>query len=196
MEALKQISSDDAGHNGLLFEKIVVDMMDLGLNDGVLSSTDIPGILNEKGWDFTQVANTWSVGTEPLQWDTWNYASLDFLGGKNCLSKVWSVLRDEKLTGKVKRKVVSPSPVKTVKLARYDSSASKVLSLMAASSIDNAGTFDQPMPSLPPNSNPKCLSFPEVLPGCFETEGGEAIHNKSKTPEAEEGRRVAKERCS
>ena len=81
--------------------------------------------------------------------------------------------REAILTGKVKRKVMSPSPVKTVKLARYDSSASKVLSLMAASSIGNAGTFDQLLPSLPAESNPKCLSFPEVLPGCFETEGGQ-----------------------
>ena len=68
---------------------------------------------------------------------------------------------------------MSPSPVKTVKLTRYDSSASKVLSLMAASSIGSADTFDQLLPSLPPESNPKCLSFPEVLPGCFETEGGQ-----------------------
>ena len=121
------------------------------------------------------------MGTEPLQWDTWIFASLDFLGGKNCLSKVWSVLRDEKLTGKVKRKNVSPSPVKTVKLARYDSSASKVLSLMAASNIKAAGSFDQLMPNVAPKSNKKCLSFPEVLPGCFEAGGGLQTKKDEKT---------------
>ena len=44
MEALKQISSDEAEDHGLLFEKIVIDMKDLGLNDALLTSTDIPGI--------------------------------------------------------------------------------------------------------------------------------------------------------
>ena len=122
LEAVNNISGEEAENCGLLFEKVVVDMMDLSLNEGVLTSTDIPGILAKKGWNFKQVANTWTVPSGYIPWDTWTFDSLDYLGGKNCLSKVWNVLRDENL----KRKHLSPSPVKSMKLLKYDMPAAKV----------------------------------------------------------------------
>ena len=82
LEALKNLPSSDAPDLGLLFERVVVDMMDLGLEDGILSSTDIPGVLEKKGWDFGQVAAAWKVSSEPLQWDSWSFRSLDYLGGE------------------------------------------------------------------------------------------------------------------
>jgi len=65
----------------LLFEKMVVDDIS-GWYDGILSSTDIPGVLKKKGWDFRHVAAAWRVSSEPIQWDLWSYGSLDYLGGK------------------------------------------------------------------------------------------------------------------
>ena len=51
MEAIRNIPGEDAEGFGLLFEKVVVDMMDLGINEGIVTSTDIPRVLNEKGWN-------------------------------------------------------------------------------------------------------------------------------------------------
>ena len=135
-------------------------MMDLGIGDGILSSTDIPGVLERKGWDFGQVASAWRVSSEPLQWDSWSYGSLDYLGGKNTLSKVWSVLREEKLTGKVKRKLEIDSSPQQVKLPRFDLPSAKVLSLMAQSSINTEPVAAPPSKTVESQSvdNKACLS--------------------------------------
>ena len=118
LEALRSLPQDDLENTGLLFERVVVDMMDFGINDGILSSTDIPQILEKKGWDFGQVAAAWTVSTEPLPWDGWCFKSLDYLGGRNSLSKIWSVLREEKMTCKIKRKIDSSPPPQQLKHPR------------------------------------------------------------------------------
>ena len=66
MEALKNVTGSGAIENGLLFEKFVVDMMDIGFEDGILTSTDVPGVLSCKGWDVLQVANTQMVSFNPI----------------------------------------------------------------------------------------------------------------------------------
>ena len=60
-----------------------------------------------------------------------------FRRGKNTLSKIWCVFREEKLTSYVKRKVKVESSSKQAKLPRCDLSATKVPALMAHSSIEN-----------------------------------------------------------
>ena len=66
MEALKNVTGSGAIENGLLFEKFVVDMMDIGFEDGILTSTEVPGVLSCKGWDVLQVANTQMVSFNPI----------------------------------------------------------------------------------------------------------------------------------
>ena len=141
LEALSNVQEGDGSNSSLLFEKLVVDMIDLSVGEGILSSTDIPAVLSKKGWDFGQVATAWTVPSEPLEWSTWNYGSLDYLGGNNTLSRVWSLLREDKLTSHVKRKVEEGSPVKVSKLPRYDKSTARILSVMAKSSIDTSSRF-------------------------------------------------------
>ena len=58
------------------------------------------------------------------------------------LSRVWSLLREDKLTSRVKGKVEGGYPNKTSKLPRYDKSTARILSVMAQSSIDTTSRFE------------------------------------------------------
>ena len=137
LEALRNIEASEASATGLLFEKIVIDMLDLGIEDKVLTSTDIPDILDRKGWDFQQVASTWRVGTGHLSWNTWNDASLDYLCGRHCLGKVWGVRKDNHLTDNVKRRRESgDSPVLSLKLPKFDGVCVTGLAMADALKID------------------------------------------------------------
>ena len=104
MAALRSIERADATATGLLFEKIVVDMMDMGIDEIVSTSTAIPEILTAKGWDFQQVAGTWNVASNALPWTTWSSSSIDHLGGKNCYGKILGLLQENYLTGGVRRR--------------------------------------------------------------------------------------------
>ena len=66
LAALRSIERADATATGLLFEKIVVDMMDMGIDEMITISTAIPEILTAKDWDFQQVAGTWNVASNAL----------------------------------------------------------------------------------------------------------------------------------
>ena len=87
-------------------------------------------------------------------------------------------MKDERLTGRIKRKHLSPSPVKSLKLPKYDIPAAKVLNLMSASSLDKADSFSaeqsQPKQKF---SNP---SFVAADSACFSFEKDEAKVNKKK----------------
>ena len=78
-------------------------VVDLDLDDKILTSTDMPDLLTKKGWNYREVASTLMVGSAPLQWSSWNDASMEYLGGKHCLSLVGDELSSKYLTSKVKR---------------------------------------------------------------------------------------------
>ena len=99
LTALRSIERADATVTGLLFEKIVVDMMDMGIDEIVSTSTAIPEILTAKGWDFQQVAGTWNVASNALPWTTWSSSSME-----NSFETIWGLLQENDLTGGVRRR--------------------------------------------------------------------------------------------
>ena len=42
------------------FDALVIDMMDLGMNDKLTTSSEIPDRLSSQGWNAAQVSQVWS----------------------------------------------------------------------------------------------------------------------------------------
>ena len=79
----------------LNFERLLVQMMDLGVNESISSAFDIPKQLENMGWSFEQVSSLWSVSSAPGKSSSWSRVSLEEIGGKGALSRVWMELKDE-----------------------------------------------------------------------------------------------------
>ena len=86
------------------FERLLVQMMDLGVDEAVPSAFEIPNHLNNMGWSYSQFFKLWSVSTKPAEYNDWTAKSLDELGGKGALGKIWVELKDEGKTRIEKRK--------------------------------------------------------------------------------------------
>ena len=68
-------------------ERLVVQMMDLGVDDSIPSAFEIPKHLNDMGWSYDQFFHLWSVSTKPTIYNTWTAKSLDELGGQRNVGK-------------------------------------------------------------------------------------------------------------
>ena len=78
-------------------------MMDLGVNDKLATSAEIPDRLNMQGWDASQVSQVWSVGPSNGQSNAWDVTTLTKLGGSNVFSDVWEALKGSRNAGHSKR---------------------------------------------------------------------------------------------
>ena len=65
----------------LRFENLVVQMLDMDLGERVSTSTDIPHLLTQKGWDQSQVAGIWTVAPSVDTSRSWTEAQMELLGG-------------------------------------------------------------------------------------------------------------------
>ena len=69
-------------------------MLDLELNERVATPSDIPDFLEVKGWHPAQVAGVWRVSSCKEDFSAWTENSLECLGGKGVLNKIWMHLKD------------------------------------------------------------------------------------------------------
>ena len=85
------------------FEDLIVQMLDLEVGERVSTSSQIPDLLNSKGWNVQQVSQVWSVGPTMDHSQYWDVDTLKRLGGRDIFGKVWHELRDKKMAGHHKR---------------------------------------------------------------------------------------------
>ena len=85
------------------FASLAIQMMDLSIDKKLSTSTIIPGIMNQMGWNARQVLQVWSVSPTISVGQEWDEKSLETLGGKNICSMIWNKLKDCELTGNSKR---------------------------------------------------------------------------------------------
>ena len=94
-----------AKNKELNFERLLVQMMDLGIDNTVSSAFCIPQHLENMGWSFKQFETLWTVGTSMEQkFDSWSRESLESVGGKGALGRIWAELKDDGLARMEKRK--------------------------------------------------------------------------------------------
>ena len=99
-KAIKK-SEDAAAKIG--FDALIIDIMDLGVNDKLSTSAEIPDRLNMQGWDASQVSQVWSVGPSSSQGKAWDVTVLKKLGGSSVFSDVWEALKANRQAGHNKR---------------------------------------------------------------------------------------------
>ena len=94
-----------------MFEKLLVDMMDLSVDNKLESSYNIPDLLNNNGWNASQVAGIWSptMSSQCVPIMHWNTESLESLGGRGVMARVWNSLASREFRGTGKRHADSVS---------------------------------------------------------------------------------------
>ena len=97
------VKKADAAASNLGFGALVIEMMDLGINDKLSTSSEIPDRLNAQGWNAAQVAQVWSVGPSDGQGKSWDAALLKKLGGGSLFSDVWEALKKNRQARHSKR---------------------------------------------------------------------------------------------
>ena len=102
-KAIKRAKESNEAASSVAFEDLVIDMMDLGLNDRLATSSEIPDKLNLKGWNAAQVSQVWLAGPTTIRNKDWNAAVLKKLGGTDLFSRVWESLKVKRKAGHMKR---------------------------------------------------------------------------------------------
>ena len=92
----------------------------------VPTSQDISEILMDNGWNPLEVTSVWTVSTNKLPSETWNLETLEFLGGKGILSRIWDDLKSSHLTGYPKRAAETPSSINSKRQRLHKHSKTKV----------------------------------------------------------------------
>ena len=138
----------------LAFEDLLIQMLNLGVDDRLATSYDVQDILNSQGWNVEQVSKVWTVGPDIAYSSAWDTQSLERLGGKKILSKVWESLKGMRLTGHHKRSAQeekSTACSKKRKLCRGGRQKSKGISVSSeiGSQKENAHELN-----IPSNGNP------------------------------------------
>ena len=100
-------------------------MLDLSIQERVPTPDSIPALLDIKGWHPGQVAGVWRPSTSSSQVSQWNEQSVEALGGKGVLSKVWLQLKDSSMTGFQKRQAATEISGGSAKRMKPDTSTNK-----------------------------------------------------------------------
>ena len=100
-KSLKEAEEKEAG---ICLENLLVQMMDLSLERKLSNSYDIADILNNQGWNASQVAGIWQVSSEVCAGDpAWTNDFLLKFGGKDISCRIWHMLKGKNMTGNAKR---------------------------------------------------------------------------------------------
>ena len=151
----------------LTFEDLLIQMMDLGVDDRLVTSYDVPDILNVQGWNVEQVSRVWSVRPDTLYSSSWDTESLERLGGKQVLSNVWHHLKAKGKTGHPKRRAVDEGDVqaKRQRCEQEMVSGPSVSSVDKGTSVVVANDHPKAVPDMNcPEEDPSKASTSIVLP--------------------------------
>ena len=91
-----------------LLLKLVIDMMEIGLDERIPTTEHISQALNKNGWNLGEVANVWSSSAKVAD-GQWNEAAIEALGGIGSVSRIWHELKSAHLCGFPKRSAEDPS---------------------------------------------------------------------------------------
>ena len=104
LELLEEnLARQTADEEAVQFEQLIVQMMDLDVASKIPTPDQIAPRLIDNGWNLAQVSSVWSVSASAPSNQDWNFSSLEQLGGKGTVSRIWDHLKSNHLTGFPKR---------------------------------------------------------------------------------------------
>ena len=97
------LASRQEEESAIELDELLIQMMDLSMDKRLSNTHEIASVLNEQGWDASQVHRVWHVSTGEGLPSAWSFETLGLLGGKNVSSRIWHRLKELELTGNAKR---------------------------------------------------------------------------------------------
>ena len=98
------IARAEVENNKLLFENLVLQMLDLGMGERLPTTGAIADTLNKQGWNYEQVSSIWTPSQQVEAGShSWTEQAIDMVGGRGTLNRIWHSLKSNHQTGFPKR---------------------------------------------------------------------------------------------